>query len=417
MKLKRFLAVFLVAVFAYFGSTAVLNKLEAKEMRAINGDSFDDDSANTNEHEHLILMVGVDENPDGENEDFTRTDTIMLIKANSETGKVDILSIPRDTRVKIRDTFDKVNHAHAFGGIDLTMQTLRNFLGLDIDYYVQVNFKAVENIIDALGGVDFDVPKGFNVKTDDVTIKEGKNHFNGKEALRYVRTRSVYNNGDIGRVEAQQGFMKAMVDEIVKKSENIDLTTFVTNYLKYVKTNVPMGTILDLTNNIKNFSSDKVKTHLVPGHEQTIYGTSYYLPDFDKTLDIVDKNFETFKLKNWTRDKAGFDSEIEEDTNEEDEYYEPVAPQEIEYTEPSYSNNYDYVEEEYVPDTSYTPQRPDASYTPPASEEVEESPEEPSEVEKPSIPEEPNVPEESEEESGSESSSSDIKIISPENND
>ena len=202
-----------------------------------------------------------------------------------------------------------------------------------------------------------------------------------------------------------------MVDEIVKKSENIDLTTFVTNYLKYIKTNVPMGTILDLTNNIKNFSSDKVKTHLVPGHEQTIYGTSYYLPDFDKTLDIVDKNFETFKLKNWTRDKAGFDSEIEEETNEEDEYYEPVSPQDIEYTEPSYSNNYDYVEE-YVPETSYTPQRPDTSYTPPASEEVEEMPEEPSEVEEPIIPEEPE-----DEESGSETDSSDIKIISPENND
>ena len=76
----------------------------------------------------------------------------MLCKINSETGKVDILSIPRDSRVKVRDEFTKVNHAHAYGGIELTLKTLRDFLGLDIDYYAEINFEAVVNIVDEIGG-------------------------------------------------------------------------------------------------------------------------------------------------------------------------------------------------------------------------------------------------------------------------
>lgn len=391
MKIKRILAVFLVVLLSYFGSTAILNKLEAKELRAINGDSFDDDAASVSEHEHLMLLVGVDENPEGEDEEYTRTDTIMLVKANSQTGEVDILSIPRDTRLKIRDTFDKVNHAHAFGGIDLTLKTLRDFLGLDIDYYVQVNFKAVENIIDDLGGVDFDVPKGFNAKTGGVTVKEGKNHLSGKEALAYLRTRSIYNNGDIGRVEAQQGFMKAMVDELVKKSDKVDLTKLATTYLKYVRTNLPMGDIVDLTTNIKKFSSAKVKTHMVPGHEETIYGVSYYLPDFEKTQSIIDKNFAPFKLKNWTKAKSGFVDEPKDDPApnsyapqaEPDEYYEPRVEESYDYYEPAPSKSYDYIEEEtYEPAPSYTPPRrenteeresPEEVETPEASESPEEA--------------------------------------------
>lgn len=367
MKLKRFLAVFLVAVMAYFGSNAILNKLEANQAY---GDdfSFDDDAVNKNAHEHLILLVGVDKNfSDEENEDFTRTDTIMLLKANTETGKIELLSIPRDSRVKIRDEFDKVNHAHAFGGIQLSMQTLRNFLGLDIDYYIQVNYKAVENIIDALGGVDFNVPKGVNIDLGKIKIKEGPNHFDGEHALWYLRTRKIYLTGDLGRVNAQQGFMKAMVDEIVKKSEKINLMTFITNYFKYVKTNVPMGVLVDLTNNIKKFSSDKVTTLTVPGNEQTIDGISYYLPDVEKTWELVDTHFKNFKLKNWTREKSGF---------EQDQQPVEANPAPVENPQPAPSQeapSYNYQEEpSYEYEYEYeqpTPQQPAHAEEAPSEEE------------------------------------------------
>lgn len=309
MKAKRFFITLLVILLGFFGSKFILDRLEASQKFNINGNEniINDDAINKEEGQYLILLVGVDKNGDDDNTDFTRTDTIMLVSADTKTGKMELLSIPRDSRVKIRDKFDKVNHAHAFGGIELTMQTLRQFLGLDIDYYVQVNYQALINIVDALGGVDYDVPEGINIHKGKVKIHPGPNHLDGNEVMWYLRTRNIYNNGDIGRVNTQQAFVKAMVDEMVKKSKDMNLMTFISNYIKYVKTNLPMSAMLDLAGHINSFSSDKMSTHTVPGMEQTINGTSYWIPDYDKTWQIVDDSYSNFKLKNWKKEDSGYE--------------------------------------------------------------------------------------------------------------
>ena len=309
MKAKRFFITLLVILLGFFGSKFILDRLEASQRFNINGNEniLNDDAVNKEEGQYLILLVGVDKNGNDDNTDFTRTDTIMLISADTKTGEMELLSIPRDSRVKIRDKFDKVNHAHAFGGIELTMQTLRQFLGLDIDYYVQVNYQALINIVDALGGVDYDVPEGINIHKGKVKINPGPNHLDGNEVMWYLRTRNIYNNGDIGRVNTQQAFVKAMVDEMVKKSKDMNLMTFISNYIKYVKTNLPMSAMLDLAGHINSFSSDKMSTHTVPGMEQTINGTSYWIPDYDKTWQIVDDSYGNFKLKNWKKEDSGYE--------------------------------------------------------------------------------------------------------------
>lgn len=310
MRIKKFLAVLLVFALSFVGVGYAFDYLDQKSNKEAYGKSntFEDNAIKTSENEYLILLVGVDKNSaEVENEDFTRTDTIMLLKADTKDGTIDLLSIPRDSRVKVRNTFDKVNHAHAFGGIELTMQTLRNFLGLDIDYYVQINYQGLINIIDALGGVDYEVPEGVAIdRGSGIKIDEGMNHFDGELTMWYLRTRNIYNNGDIGRVNAQQDFVKAMVDQAVEKSKEINLMTFITNYIKYVKTNLPMTAIYDLATNIDKFSSDKVDTFIVPGMEQTIYGTSYYIPDYEKTWDIVREVFPSFILENWTKEDSGY---------------------------------------------------------------------------------------------------------------
>lgn len=309
MKAKRFFITLLVILVGFFGSKFILDRLEASQRFNINGNEniINDDAINKEEGQYLILLVGVDKNGNDDNTDFTRTDTIMLISADTKTGEMELMSIPRDSRVKIRDKFDKVNHAHAFGGIELTMQTLRQFLGLDIDYYVQVNYQALINIVDALGGVDYDVPEGINIHKGKVKINPGPNHLDGNEVMWYLRTRNIYNNGDIGRVNTQQAFVKAMVDEMVKKSKDMNLMTFISNYIKYVKTNLPMSAMLDLAGHINSFSSDKMSTHTVPGMEQTINGTSYWIPDYDKTWQIVDDSYGNFKLKNWKKEDSGYE--------------------------------------------------------------------------------------------------------------
>lgn len=308
MKIKRFFALIFVFALSFVASKFVLDFLDQRSNANIyaEGGTFEDQAVKTNKDEYLILMVGVDQAAGEENnEDFTRTDTIMLMKANVKDGTIKLLSIPRDSRVLVRNTYDKVNHAHAFGGIELTLQSLRNFLGLDIDYYAQVNYQALVNIVDAIGGVDYEVPEGVKIKKWTLDIKPGMNHFDGTDTMWYLRTRHIYNNGDIGRVEAQQDFIKAMVDQAVLKSKQMNLMTVISSYIKYVKTNLPMPIIMDLVKNINNFSSDKMETFIVPGNEATINRTSFYIPDERGTWDIVDEEFADFKLKKWTEEVSG----------------------------------------------------------------------------------------------------------------
>lgn len=307
MKFKRFLITVFLAFIVYFASNAYLNRLQDKK----NIQDYGNEAAVSNkgkkvDDEILVLLVGVDASQNKENPEPTRTDTIMLCKINSKTGKVDLLSIPRDSRVKVRDEFTKVNHAHAYGGIELTLKTLRDFLGLDIDYYAEVNFEAVENIVDSMGGVNYKVPDGVTINADGVNIKPGMNKMNGKEVLTYLRARSIYENADLGRVNAQQQFLKAMVNEMVKKSKSISMTSLVESYFKDVKTNLPMATMLDIASKISNFSSDKFSTYTVPGTPSMIDGVSYYIPDFEKTWDIVDKVFSKYKLKNWNKEDSWY---------------------------------------------------------------------------------------------------------------
>ena len=308
MKVKRILIAIILVLVSYFSSNAVLDKMQdSKNIKDYGKTAAKSGKKQIVKNELLFLLVGVDKNDDGEEENApTRTDTIMLVKANIETGKIDLLSIPRDSRILVRDEFTKANHAHAYGGIELTLQSLRNFLGLDIDYYVEVDFEGVEKIIDGIGGVDYKVPKGIYIDYKGKEIKPGENHFNGKKALFYLRTRNIFENGDLGRIDNQQKFLKAMVDELVKKNESLNLSTMVETYLKYVKTNIPLSIMMDFAKNISNFSSENMKTYTVPGDAQYIDEVSYYIPDYEKTWDIIREVYGDYRLKDWSKEDSGY---------------------------------------------------------------------------------------------------------------
>src|SRR5690554_5284168 len=102
-------------------------------------------------NEILFLLMGVDAK-DVKKSKGRRTDTMMLVKVNFDTGEINLLSIPRDTRVAVKGKQDKITHAHAYGGVELTMKTVRDFLNLDIDYYVKVDYQIVMDIVDEIGG-------------------------------------------------------------------------------------------------------------------------------------------------------------------------------------------------------------------------------------------------------------------------
>lgn len=256
-------------------------------------------------NEILFLLMGVDAK-DIKNSKGTRSDTMMLTRVNFDTGEINILSIPRDTRVPVRGKLDKITHAHAYEGPGLTLKTVEDFLGLDIDYYVKVDYKAVKAIVDAIGGVEIDVPR--RMKYDDPTadpplhinLTKGLQTLNGDKAIQFLRWRknndgSGYVEGDVGRVKAQQMFMKELVKQTLKPKNIFKIPEFVETYYDYVDTNIPLKQILKGAKLVTKFNMESVNTNTIPGKGERISGTDYWIYDREATIQIVNEMFGDYK--------------------------------------------------------------------------------------------------------------------------
>ncbi|WP_231115153.1 LCP family protein [Neomoorella thermoacetica] len=231
-----------------------------------------------------ILLIGVDQRvPD----EPSRSDTIMLAVLDPQKPGVDLLSIPRDTRVKIPGHgYDKINAAHAYGGPRLLMDTINDFLGSHVDKYVEVNFQGFQKIIDILGGVDIDVDKRMYYPEENIDLKPGFQHLNGYDALAYVRYR--YDpEGDITRVGRQQKFMKALIDQTFKLSTIPKIPQLVSEISKDVKTNLSVKEMLSLALSMKGLNGSAVNTYTIPGEGKYVGGVSYYIVDQQKLPDVI----------------------------------------------------------------------------------------------------------------------------------
>lgn len=253
-------------------------------------------------NEILFLMMGVDAN-DVKDSKGTRTDTMMLTKVNLETGNIDILSIPRDTRISVNGKLNKVNAAHAIGGPELSLETVSDFLGIEIDYYVKVDYKIVQEVVDKIGGVEIDVP--LNMKYNDPTsepplninIKKGIQVLDGKNAHDFLRWRHNnsytigYPEGDVGRIQAQQYFIKELVKQTLKAKNILKLPALIETYFDNVETNIPLGTMLKGAAAAKKINVENMKTATVPGVGEYVGDTSYYIYNREETNQIVDEMF------------------------------------------------------------------------------------------------------------------------------
>ena len=176
-----------------------------------------------------VLLLGVDERPG----DRGRSDTMIFMSLNPNTNKMLMLSIPRDTYVDIPGRgLDKINHAYAFGGSELSVQTVEQFLDTTIHFYGRVNMEGLISGVDAIGGVTVNNPMEFS--HGGHTFKEGQITLNGEQALIYSRMRKNDPRGDLGRNTRQQEIIDAMIDEAV----SFDSFTRLTNILDVVGTNV-----------------------------------------------------------------------------------------------------------------------------------------------------------------------------------
>lgn len=148
----------------------------------------------------------------------SRSDVNMIVTVNPTTHQILLTSIPRDYYVQLHGTTglkDKLTHAGIYG-IDKSITTIEDLFGIDINYYVRVNFTTLINVVDIIGGVDIYSDKAFTAYTDhSVRIKQGDQHLNGKQALAFSRERYAYQEGDRHRVQNQQTVITAIMNKML----------------------------------------------------------------------------------------------------------------------------------------------------------------------------------------------------------
>ena len=309
--------------------TKEIYKKEKKNIKKVNT------SNKTFSEPFTLLIMGVDSDAESlKKSNSFNGDTLMLITFNPNTMNATILSIPRDTRVPIVCTKykskNKINSA-AYYGADCVMDTITSFTGIEIDYWVKVNFQAVISIVDALGGIEVDVPYAFCESSanrtfgkDTVYVEKGLQILDGKKALAFARNRhtwpqycgkkySKYNSNDFIRGQNQQQLVKATVNklkEIRSLSQIYDLLDIVGDN---IDTNIDKDTMItgfdtfkNIIFNSKNINSDDfigTQRLYLSGYDNMINGI-YYFEYYKQSLeDVVEAMEINLEIKEPDMDK------------------------------------------------------------------------------------------------------------------
>jgi LCP family protein required for cell wall assembly len=223
----------------------------------------------------------------------TRSDTILVASLDPVQKRVNLLSVPRDTRVHIpgRHGYDKINAALAYGGPMLTAQTVSDFLQVPIHHWVMVKLTGVENLVDALGGVEIDVER--NMSYFDraaglrISLKKGPQILDGAKAHQYIRFRHDA-FGDIGRVQRQQRFMQALSQKLLDPMTLTRMPQLLEVAQANVETSMSTAQMLQVANWGKGLTMDAVHMVMVPGEfSGGRYAASYWLPNVDETRGIA----------------------------------------------------------------------------------------------------------------------------------
>ncbi len=226
-----------------------------------------------------ILIAGIDAEPNSK-----RSDTIMIVHMDRLRNRIGVLSIPRDTRVKVDGMgYTKINHAYARGGIDLLQKTVSGFLGIPIHYYIQVDSTGVEQIIDEMGGLNFKVDKNmyYTDKAGDlyINLKKGDHQLSGRETVAYLRFRGD-GQGDIGRIHRQQSFVQGFTGKIFGSSQIFLSPKIMGKLMKNIDTSLSPAQVISLAVQFDAaFKAGNIETNTVPGTAGFINGISYWKPD------------------------------------------------------------------------------------------------------------------------------------------
>ncbi|EOW9529075.1 LCP family protein [Bacillus cytotoxicus] len=239
-----------------------------------------------------ILIMGVDGSDirKGQYGEAVRTDALLLATINKDNKSVKLVSIPRDSRVYIpsRKKLDKITHAHVFGGVESTRNTVERFLDVPVDYYVKFNFDSFVKIVDSLGGIDVEVPVTFTEQDSKdqagmIHLEKGYQHLNGEQALALARTRKI--DSDAMRGQRQQLVIEAIAKKALSAQSISKMSSLLDAIDNNMKTNLTFDDMLSIAKNMagSNLQMDKIQ---VEGTDKRIRGIYYYIPNENNVKEI-----------------------------------------------------------------------------------------------------------------------------------
>lgn len=216
------------------------------------------------------------------------SDTIMLGVFDTAAKQASLISVPRDTVVRYNGSYIKINASYSYGGVDAVRDCVSKMLAVPIDYYVSVNTRAFREIVDAIGGVYFNVPVNMNyddpVGNLSIHINAGYQLLDGKKAEGVVRCRNCYPNADIGRAATQRAFLTTLAKQTITLSNVTKVTELINILNKYVESDMAL-------NNMVYFGTQAVgmdlDTALTTGGLPGTWISPFLELDDEKTLELV----------------------------------------------------------------------------------------------------------------------------------
>ncbi|HIY53423.1 MAG TPA: LCP family protein, partial [Candidatus Agathobaculum merdavium] len=253
-------------------------------------------------------------------EDETRTDALMVATMDINKKTVNVMNIPRDTMCNngVSGASRKINAAYAMGGIEQTKKEIERLMGFKPDYYVIVNFDGIAKIVDAIGGVDYEVP--FRMQYDDpsqdlhIDLYAGMQHLDGEQTVEFLRWRHnndysmQYENGDEGRVENQQKFLKVLAAEVFQLQNITKIPDIADAVFQNVKTDLTAGNLLWMGMQAMQIKNENIQFFTLPGYGAMSYAGSdpyqysFFFPYYQETLDLVNKYFNPYEEEITTLD-------------------------------------------------------------------------------------------------------------------
>ncbi|KAF6584907.1 MULTISPECIES: LCP family glycopolymer transferase [Paenibacillus] len=221
-----------------------------------------------------VLVLGVDRRP----HDPGRSDTMIVLSVNPANGSMLMFNIPRDTRTELvgRGREDKINHAFAFGGVDMSIRTVEHFLNHPIDYYVQMNMEGFAKMVDLVGGVEVYNPLDFQYEGHH--FAQGNLNLNGTEALAYARMRFDDPRGDLGRNARQRELLKQILAQSISKEGLLRVKPILEAAGEQIRTDISFDDMKTFLTRIGP-SLEQTDTVEIKGHGSKINGVYYYIVD------------------------------------------------------------------------------------------------------------------------------------------